>query len=129
MQHIEIGSQRWRNCSHNRLIHTCGCNRRPMGGFITRKTLGHIQKQNFLDFCRTKGAIEINGESYPRLQILSVDEILNGVEFNTPLTRGRASSDQIQLGHHECNYGTTTATNYHPNTALPFNESKVACPV
>ena len=101
----------------------------PMGGFITRKTLGHIQKQNFLDFCRTKGAIEINGEFYPRLQILSVDEILNGVEFNTPLTRGRASSDQIQLGHHECHYGTTTATNYPPNIALPFNESKVACPV
>ena len=69
----------------------------PIGGFITRKTLGHIQKQNFLDFCRTKGDIEINGEPYPRLQILCVEDILNDVKFNTPLTRGRFSSDQMQL--------------------------------
>ena len=61
------------------------------------KSNGHIQKQNFLDFCRTKGSIEINGELYPRLQILCVEDILNGVKFNTPLTRGRSSSDQMQL--------------------------------
>ena len=69
----------------------------PIGGFITRKTLGRIQKQNFLDFCRTKGDVEIGGESYPKLQILCVEEILNGKRFDTPTVRGRAMTDQLKL--------------------------------
>ena len=70
----------------------------PMGGFITRKTLGRLKEQNFLDFCRTKGEIEINGVSYPRLQILSVGEILEGSRFQTPMIRGRSVSDQMRIG-------------------------------
>ena len=69
----------------------------PMGGFITRKTLGRIQRQNFLDFCRTKGDIEIGRVPYPRLQILSVEEILDGKRFQTPLVRGRSTSDQLRF--------------------------------
>ena len=60
----------------------------PMGGFITRKTLGRMQKRNFLDFCRTKGTIEIAGVEYPKLQLLSVEEILAGERFKTPIVRG-----------------------------------------
>ena len=69
----------------------------PMGGFITRKTLERVQKQNFEDFCRRKGEIVIRGVPYPRLQILCVEEILNGERFNTPLIRGRASTDQLSF--------------------------------
>ncbi|MCY4552148.1 MAG: DNA methyltransferase [Candidatus Poribacteria bacterium] len=69
----------------------------PMGGFITLKTLGRIQKLNFLDFCRTKGEVEIGGQSYPRLQILSVEEILKGDRFITPAVRGKAASDQLKI--------------------------------
>lgn len=69
----------------------------PMGGFITLKTLGNIQKQNFLDFCRTKGTVEISGTHYPRLQILSVSELFDGESFDTPLVRGRSSTDQMGL--------------------------------
>ena len=69
----------------------------PMGGFITRKTLGRMQKRNFLDFCRTKGTIEIAGVEYPRLQILSVEEILVGDRFETPIIRGRSATDQLRL--------------------------------
>ena len=69
----------------------------PMGGFITRKTLGRMQKKNFLDFCRTKREVEIGGAFYPRLQILSVEEIFEGKRFNTPLIRGRAASDQLRF--------------------------------
>ena len=69
----------------------------PMGGFITRKTLGPIQKQNFLDFCGTKGDVEIGGTSYPKLQILCIEEILEGKQFNTPIVRGRSSTDQMRL--------------------------------
>ena len=69
----------------------------PMGGFITQKTLGRMQKRNFLDFCRTKRDVEIGGVSYPRLQILSVKEIFESKRFNTPLVRGRATSDQLRF--------------------------------
>ena len=69
----------------------------PLGGFITLKTLGRIQKQNFLDFCRTKGHIEVGGQLYPRLQILSVKEILAGKHFNTPIIRGKTTSDQLKI--------------------------------
>ena len=69
----------------------------PMGGFITRKTLGRVQKRNFSDFCRSKGEVEIAGISYPRLQILCVEEILEGKQFDTPIVRGRSSTDQLKL--------------------------------
>ena len=69
----------------------------PMGGLITRKTLGRIQKRNFLDFCRSRGEVEIAGISYPRLQILCIEEILEGKQFNTPIVRGRSSTDQLRL--------------------------------
>lgn len=69
----------------------------PMGGFITRKTLGNIQRQHFEDFCREKGTIEIQGNSYRRLQFLSVSEILEGKTFDTPLVRGKSSSLQMSL--------------------------------
>ena len=67
----------------------------PMGGFITRVTLSETQKANFLDFCREKGEIEINNKPYSRLQILSVEEILEGKRFKTPpLTEVRTSHNQ-----------------------------------
>ena len=77
----------------------------PMGGFITLKTLGRIQKQNFEDFCRTKRDVNIGGIPYPRLQILSVEEILNGGGFNTPLVRGKRTSDQLNLFSDEMHTG------------------------
>ena len=68
-----------------------------MGGFITRKTLGRVQKEHFQDFCKTKGTILINGKEYPRLQILCVEEILDGKKFNTPLVRGKSRTDQLEI--------------------------------
>ena len=69
----------------------------PMGGFITRKTLGRMQKKNFLDFCRSKGEVKIGGIFYPRLQILCIEEIFEGKRFNTPVVRGRSSTDQLRF--------------------------------
>lgn len=69
----------------------------PIGGFITLKTLSHLQKQNFEDFCRKKGTVDIYGVPYPRLQLLSVEEILAGDRFETPIVRGQRSSDQLPL--------------------------------
>lgn len=69
----------------------------PIGGFITRKTLGARQKQNFMNFCREKGEVEINGIPYPRLQILCVEEIFEGKRFKTPRVRGKFRTDQMNL--------------------------------
>ncbi len=69
----------------------------PLGGFITRKTLGQIQRQNFQDFCRTKGTITIDSKEYPRLQVLCIEEILEGKRFDTPLVRGKSTTDQMEL--------------------------------
>ena len=69
----------------------------PMGGFIAFKTLGRIQRQHFQDFCRTKGVISIDGKEYPRLQVLCVEEILEGKRFDTPLVRGKSTTDQMEL--------------------------------
>ena len=68
-----------------------------MGGFITRKRLRRLQRQNFLDFCRSKGTVEIAGAEYPKLQVLCVKEILNGNRFNALIVRGRSSTDQLGL--------------------------------
>ena len=69
----------------------------PLGGFITRKTLGTRQKNNFLKICRDQGEVEIDGVSYPCLQMLNVEEILSGKKFNTPLVRGKSATDQLTL--------------------------------
>lgn len=69
----------------------------PLGGFITRKTLGTRQKNNFLKICRNQGEIKINGVPFPRLQMLSVEEILAGQRFKTPLAKGKSTSEQMNL--------------------------------
>lgn len=69
----------------------------PMGGLITLKTLGRIQKQHFEDFCKTKGTMSIGGKEYPRLQVLCVEEILEGKQFDTPLVRGKSTTDQLEI--------------------------------
>lgn len=69
----------------------------PLGGFITLKTLGRRQREHFEDFCRTKGTIIINRKEYPRLQVLCVEEILEGKRFNTPLVRGKSTTDQLEM--------------------------------
>lgn len=69
----------------------------PLGGFITLTTPKRIQRQHFEDFCRTKGTITIDGKEYPRLQVLCVEEILEGKMFETPLVRGKSTTDQLEM--------------------------------
>ena len=69
----------------------------PMGGFITLKTLGRVQKQHFEDFCRSKGTVKIYGVPYPRLQLICVADLLAGKRFNTPSVSGKRSSPQMSL--------------------------------
>ena len=68
-----------------------------ISGLIVRKPFGKIRLRNFLDYAHTLGDIQIGDKTYPRLQVLSVPEILEGKKFDTPLARGRRMSAQESL--------------------------------
>ena len=59
-----------------------------MAGLIVMRPLGTIQARNFNKFIGEVGTLEILGIDYPRLQILTIDEILDGRRFKTPTVAG-----------------------------------------
>ena len=60
-----------------------------MAGLIVMEDLGERKRRNFQSEMDRVGAIEINGQPYPKVQLLTVSEILNGARFKTPNVRGR----------------------------------------
>ena len=60
-----------------------------MAGLIIRKPLGVTKERNFHRFMANAGMIDLWGNEYPRMQILSVEEILAGKRFATPTVAGR----------------------------------------
>ena len=59
-----------------------------MAGLIVMRPLGTIQTRNFNKFIGEVGTLDILGIDYPRLQILTVEEILDGRLFKTPTVAG-----------------------------------------
>ena len=51
----------------------------------------------FLYIMASAGHVEIKGKAYPRMQILSVEEILEGKGFDTPTKLGRHLDFQIRM--------------------------------
>ena len=70
-----------------------------MAGLITMFPLPERQKANFLKLAAEAGDLEVPGSArdYPRLQILSVPEILEGKRFQTPTPMGKKQSAQSAL--------------------------------
>ena len=68
-----------------------------LAGMIVRKPFGRVKRRNFEDICRKHGEVEINGRSYPRLQILSIPEIFEGKRFEHPWERGRRKTPQLDI--------------------------------
>ena len=61
-----------------------------MAGLITMEPLGTVQQRNFRKFMAQAGDLEINGFPYPRMQMLSVKEMLEeGERFHLPNIAGR----------------------------------------
>ena len=61
-----------------------------MAGLIIMEPLGDRQQRNFAQFMAQAGDLEINGFPYPRMQMLSVKEILQeGKCFHLPNIAGR----------------------------------------
>ena len=59
-----------------------------LAGLIVMRPPGQIQTRNFQRFMGEAGTLDILGISYPRMQILTIDEILDGRRFKTPTVAG-----------------------------------------
>ena len=60
-----------------------------MAGLIVMQPLGVVKQRNFDRFMADAGMLEILGIEYPRMQILTVAEIIEGQRFKTPTVAGR----------------------------------------
>ena len=60
-----------------------------VAGLITMEPLGTVKARNFARFLADAGSLEILGIEYPRMQMLTVAEILDGKRFKTPTVQGR----------------------------------------
>ncbi len=60
-----------------------------IAGLIVMRPLGTVKQRNFDRFMGGAGRLEILGIEYPRMQLLTVGEILEGQRFNTPTVAGR----------------------------------------
>ena len=68
-----------------------------LAGLIVMKELGTVKARNFKREMASAGDLEVNGKFYPRMQMLTVADILDGQQFKTPGAVGRGES-QMRLG-------------------------------
>ena len=61
----------------------------PMAGLIVMKPLSNTKRRSFDREVADLEPLTILGIEYPRMQILSIEEILNGKRFQTPTVAGR----------------------------------------
>lgn len=69
-----------------------------MAGLIVMEPLGERKMANFRKLVGEAGDLDVMGKPYPRIQILSVPEILDGARFETPTPLGRSTTRQPDLG-------------------------------
>ena len=60
-----------------------------LAGLIILEPLGAAKERNFKKFMAEAGTLEILGIEYPKMQILTVEGILEGKRFQTPTVAGR----------------------------------------
>lgn len=63
-----------------------------MAGLIALKAPGSVQARNFRQQMALAGHVAIGERDYPRLQMLTVDEIFAGARFDMPRPAGRAEN-------------------------------------
>ncbi len=63
-----------------------------MAGLITLHEPSERQLKNFKQTLAMAGDIEIDGKVYPRRQLLTVNEIINGAKFNMPSPAGHTGT-------------------------------------
>ncbi len=68
-----------------------------MAGLIIMEPLGAVKERNFRQFMAVAGDLMVNRIEYPRMQLLSVDDIFEGKRFYTPGVVGKGQGSQIAL--------------------------------
>ena len=66
-----------------------------MAGLIVMEGLSHRKTMNFVREMSSAGDLMIEGLPYPKMQMLTVQEILNGKRFNTPGAVGRGERQPV----------------------------------
>ena len=69
-----------------------------LAGLIVLNPLGNTQARNFARFAARAGSLDVLGYEYPRLQVLTVTEILDGRTFATPSVVGRHEAQPVLPG-------------------------------
>ncbi len=60
-----------------------------MAGLVVMHPFGQTKERNIRRFMANAGDMDVMGVKYPRLQALTVEEILDGKKFHTPSVAGR----------------------------------------
>ncbi len=68
-----------------------------IAGLIIMEPLGAVKERNFHQFMAGAGDLEVNRIEYPRMQMLSVQDIFEGKRFHTPGVVGKGQGSQIAL--------------------------------
>lgn len=68
-----------------------------MVGLIVLEPLGERKERNFRKFMADAGDLDVLGMKYARMQILTVEEILDGKRFHTPGAVGRVDQAALPL--------------------------------
>ena len=66
-----------------------------MAGLIVMDPLGATQDRNFKRYMAEAGDLEVHGTPYPRMQMLTVPEIVEGKRFYTPGVVGRGERQPV----------------------------------
>jgi len=66
-----------------------------MAGLLTMQRIEGRKRTNFQRLIAEAGTLAIMGKDYPKMQLLSVPEILEGWRFNTPGAVGRGDAQQV----------------------------------
>ncbi len=72
--------------------------RAVMAGLIVMRPLGQTKARNFERFMASAGTMDVLGIDYPRMQVLTVAEILDGQRFATPTVAGRHEAQPVLPG-------------------------------
>ena len=65
-----------------------------MAGLIVMHEPGARKRENFASEMAAAGDLEVHGTLYPRMQLLTIEEVLDGARFRTPGAVGRGTGQQ-----------------------------------
>ncbi len=68
-----------------------------MAGLIIIEPLGERKERNFHKMMAEAGDLEVYGKQFPRMQMLTVEEIIEGKRFETPFPQGKRDRQMALL--------------------------------